>query len=91
MSAAAVIITVFFNVLAMVIFIVVLIGVMVMKCGTGPPAGGQDSGQEHPLQERNIGDEEAAKQLVTSENEAIVLGLDGEEAPPTYDGRLSSQ
>lgn len=52
---------------------------------TDPPAGSQDSVEEHLVQDRDIGDEEAAEQPGTSENEVNVLTRNGEEAPPTYD------
>lgn len=58
---------------------------------TGPSAGSEKSIEEHLVEERDIGGEEAAEQLVAFENEASIHGVDEKESLPTCDGRLSSQ
>lgn len=54
---------------------------------TGPLAGGEKSVEEKWLQERDIGDEEAAEQLVIFDEKAGMHRIDGEDPLPIYDGR----
>ena len=52
------------------------------------PVASQNPTEEHPLEQRNIGDEEAAEQLVIADGDDAVGKF--EDLPPTYDGKMDS-
>ena len=96
-SAVVGMIAILIGIVALVTYAIRFIRAMVLRYQRsqqkpkGPPARSQDPGREQLLQERDVGDDEAAEQLLKFENGTNVLESDREDSPPTYDDRLSFQ